>query len=175
MANKKPKKQKELKEKEIEKLGNKIKENKKLSHEDQQRVNRKVFLSLFLTAIAMFIVTFLLLGYTNITLPNYLVDLKVFAIIAIAVTIWIFEYAYKRDNDFWAIIGIESLIASFFLLSLHYVLEYKIFPYQNYLLTIAAVFMVYYLIKTFIIYYREKHKYRKSANDIKNILKKEEI
>ena len=166
---------KELREKDIEKLGEKIKETKRLSEKDQQRVNRKVFLSLFMSALAMFVFIFLLMGYRNISLPNYLVDLKVFAIVAIGVTICIFEYAYKKDNDAWAIIGIESLIGSFLILSLSYILEYSIYPYKYYLLTFAVVFMVYYIIKTFIIYYRESHKYRKCKNDIKNILKKEEI
>jgi len=169
------KSKKHLKEKDIQKLGEKIKENKKLSYKDQQRVNRKVFVSLFMSAIAMFVFIFLLMGYSNISTSNYLVDLKFFAIVAIAVTICIFEYAYKKDNDLLAIIGIESLVASFIILSLPYILEYNIYPYQYYLLTFAVAFMVYYIIKTFIIYYRECHRYRKSAKDIKNILKKEEI
>ena len=150
-----------LKKKDIEKLGEKIKENKKLSEKDQQIVNRKVFLSLFMSAITMLVFILFLMGYSNISLANYLVDLKVFAIVAIAVTICIFEYAYKKDNDSLAIIGIESLAISFIILSLYYVLEYNIYPYQYYLLTFAVLFMVYYIIKTFIIYYRESHKYRK--------------
>jgi len=165
----------ELKDREIEKLGEKIKESKKLTKTDQQRVNRKVFLSLFMSALIMLFFIFVFMGYKNISLPNYITDLKVFAILAIVVTICIFEYAYKKDSDSMAIIGIESLIASFMVLSFYYVLEYNIFNYEYYLVMFAAIFMVYYIVKTFIIYYRETHKHRKTAKDIKNLIKKEEI
>ena len=173
MVNKKAKK--ELKEKEIENLGEKIKDINKILPEDKKKINRKIFLSMFTSAIVMFVFIFILMGYNNIPFQNYIIDLKVFSIIAIAITICIFEYAYKKDSGSLAIIGIESLIASFIILSLHYVLQYEIYSYKYYLLFFASIFIVYYILKTIIIYIKEKYKYRKSANDIKNIIKKEEI
>lgn len=173
MVNNKPKN--ELKEKEIQNLGEKIKEINKLDPENEQKIRRKIFISMFMSAIVMFVFIFILMGYNNIPLQNYIIDLKVFSIIAIAVTICIFEYAYKKDSGSLAIIGIESLIASFIILSLYYVLQYETYPYKYYLLFFALAFVVYYIIKTIIIYSKERYKYRNSANDIKNIVKKEEI
>lgn len=175
MVNKNKKTKKELKENEIQNLGEKIKEINKIAPEDKKKINRKIFLSMFMSAIVMFVFIFILMGHNNIPLQNYIVDLKVFSIIGIVITICIFEHAYKKDSGSLAIIGIESLIASFIILSLYYVLEHDIYTYQYYLLFFALVFVVYYIIKTIIIYIKEKHKYRKSANDIKNIVKKEEI
>lgn len=169
------KNKKELKENEIQNLGEKIKEINKIDPENKKTINRKIFLSMFTSAVFMLVFIFILIGYNNIPLPNYIVDLKVFSIIAIAITICIFEYAYKKDNGSLAIIGIESLIASFIILSLYYVLEHNVYTYQYYLLFFTILFVAYYIVKTIIIYCKEKYKYRKSANDIKNIVKKEEI
>lgn len=173
MVNKKTKK--ELKEKEMQNLEEKIKEINKIAPEDKKKINRRTFLSMFMSAIVMFVFIFILMGYNNIPIENYIIDLKVFSIIAIVITIYIFEYAYKKDSGSLAIIGVESLIASFIILSLNYVLQYKVYPYQYYLLFFAVLFVIYYIIKTIIIYNKEKHKYKKNANDIKNIVKKEEI
>lgn len=163
---------KELKEKEIIEMGEKIKEFNKITGEDRQRINRKLFLTLFTGALVIFVFIFILMGYENISELNYIVDLKVFSIIAIAVTICIFEYAYKKDSGELAITGIEVLLVSFFILSLYYVLQYKYFNYQYYLLFFTSIFLVYYLFKTFIIYIRENYKYRKTAQDIKKIVEK---
>jgi len=130
---------------------------------------------MFTGAIVMFVFVFILIGYNNIPFENYIVDLKVFSIIAIAVTIFIFEYAYKKDSGTIAILGIEILLTSFAILSLPYILQYEIFPYENYLLTYVFGFLVYYIIKTIIIYNKDRHKYRNTVDDIKNIVKKEEI
>ena len=163
---------KELKEKEIIEMGEKIKEFNKITGEDRQRRNRKLFLTLFTGALVIFVFIFILMGYENISELNYIVDLKVFSIIAIAVTICIFEYAYKKDSGGLAITGIEVLLVSFSILSLYYVLQYKYFNYQYYLLFFTSIFLVYYLLKTFIIYIRENYKYRKTAQDIKKIVEK---
>jgi len=168
-------KKKELKEKDMEKLGEKIKEIKEMSLENKQRVIKKVFLTLFTSAVVMLVFMFILMGYDNIPLQNYIVDLKVFSIVSIIITIIIFEYGYKRDSGSIALLGVESLIASFVILSLYYILQYEIFSYQYYLLTFTGIFVLYYIIKTIIIYGKEKYKYRNTVNDIKNIVKKEEI
>lgn len=164
---------KELKEKEIKEMGEKIKEFNKITGEDRQKRNRKVFISLFIGTLITFVFIFILIGYSNIPEVNYIVDLKVFSIIFIAVTICIFEYAYKKDSGQLAITGIEVLLLSFVILSLHYILQYKIFDYQYYLLLFTAIFLVYYIAKTIIIYIIENHKYRRTAKDIKNIVKKD--
>lgn len=163
---------KELKEKEIIEMGERIKEFNRITTEDKQRRNRKLFLTLFTGALVIFVFIFILMGYENISELNYIVDLKVFSIIAIAVTICIFEHAYKKDSGELAITGIEILLVSFFILSLYYILQYKYFDYQYYLLFCMFIFLVYYLLKTFIIYIRENYKYRKTAQDIKKIVEK---
>lgn len=163
---------KELKEKEIAEMGEKIKEFNKITGEDRQKRNRKVFYTLFTGALVVFVFIFILMGYDNIAEANYITDLKVFSIISIAITICIFEYAYKKDSGELAITGIEILLVSFFILSLYYVLQYKYFDYQDYLLLFTAIFLVYYLLKTLIIYIKENHKYRRTAKEINSIVKK---
>lgn len=159
----------------IEKIGKKIKENKKMEEKDKSKIRKDIFLTFFNCGIVMFVFIFILLGCTSINKESYIVDLKVFSIIAILITIVIFEYAYKRDSGKWVILGIESLIASFLILSLYYVFEYNIFPYQTYLVYMVSIFVIYYLLKAIVISIRGLHKYRKSAKDIKKIIKKEEI
>ena len=175
MVNKNKKKIRELGESEIKELGKKIKENTKITKADRAKVGGKLFAPMFLCTIVMCIYILVLNGYQNIPLPNYLIDLKVFSIIAVGITICIFEYAYKYDSGKITIIGIESLVASFVILSLHYVLEYNIYPYQKYLIFFATIFVTYYVLKTIIICIRERYKCRKTANDIREIVKKEEI
>ena len=169
----KKKSKSELKENEIKNLGQKIKEINKIPDEDMGKIYKNMFISVFTCAVVMFVFIFILIGQNNIPLENYIVDLKFFSIIAIAITICIFEYGYKMDSGFVALIGTESLIVWFIILSMHYVLKNNIFPYRSYLLSFMCAFIVYYLIKTIIIYYNEKHKYRNTANDIKGIIEKD--
>lgn len=159
----------------IEEIEKKIKANNKMSPNEKQKLNRKIFLNFFISAIVMFVFIFILMGYSNIPNNSYIIDLKVFSIIAIVVTIIIFEIAYKKDSGNFTILGIESLIASFIILSLYYVLENNIYDYKKYLIMMVGIFMMYYLLKIIVIYIRDVHKYRKNANDIKKIIKKEEI
>ena len=164
---------KELKENEIVEMGKKIKEFNKITGDDRQKRNRKVFYILFTGALVVFVFIFILMGFDNIAESTYMTDLKVFSIISVAITICIFEYAYKKDSGEIAITGIEILLVSFFILSLYYVLQYKFFDYQYYLLLFTGIFLVYYLLKSFIIYIKENHKYRRTAKEIKNIVSKD--
>ena len=113
---------------------------------------------------------FLNLGSLNIAPQSFLVDLKVFSISLIAITIMIFENAYNKDNGPTAIIGIEFFVISIItLISIYIYILYKdlYIPIINFIIMIINL---YYILKATIIYINGKRKYKNSISDVKEII-----
>ena len=60
------------------------------------------------------------LGSINIAPEKLELDLKVFSVVTILITVFIFEIAYKKDSGRIAIYGIESIFISLATLFLAY-------------------------------------------------------
>ena len=90
-----------------------------------------------------------------------------------AISIIIFEIAYKKDDGIIAITGIEILITAFHTLSILHIVQVSAFDFRIYILTSSYLFAIYFVLKSMIIYTMEKRKYLKSLSDIKNIVKNE--
>ena len=113
---------------------------------------------------------FLNLGCLNITPESFLVDLKVFSLSLIAVTIMIFENAYNKDSGKIALIGIEFFGVSIITLIAIYV--YILHRESFMILTNFVIMLIdlYYIIKATVINIRGKREYKNSISDIKEII-----
>lgn len=161
-----------MKKNELEKIDEQIAKKKKIPKEVNDKINSVVFKNLIIAVAIMIIFIFILFGFINIERDVYITDLKVFSIFGITITLIIFEIAYKKDNGRLAINGIETLIISFSILSLPYILTYSIFNYTAYEVLIALLISAYYVSKSIIVLLREQKKYRNSLSDINEIIKK---
>lgn len=156
---------------EIEKtVKQELKAKKVIPSEEQKKMNGEVFKNIFIAIAITIFLNFIILGFINIEQSVFIVDLKVFAVILLATTIGIFEYAYKKDSGKLAIFGIEILVLSLCMLAFIYldIMLNSKFVFIAILTTYA--FAIYYTIKSAIIYKKMKKQY--IINSAKEIIKK---
>ena len=160
MAKKEKNELKEIKidEEKLEKIEKELKENKKRKKNDEKiKIKYKnIFRNIVLAIIIVAYFGILLLGSKKIPIIEYITDLKTFVIFELAVTIFIFERAFKKDDDSLAIHGIEMFAitaTTVVILNLFSRESNKIIPVICISIVITCV---YYLVKSVIIAIKKK-------------------
>ncbi|MBO5413677.1 MAG: hypothetical protein J6A29_05280 [Clostridia bacterium] len=158
-----------MRKKQLETL-EKINEERKLDKETKEAIRKKVLKNfLFATGILLFLAVLKLMALNLDKNINILVY-KISSVILLVITLVLFEVAYKKDSDTLAITSIEMFFLSIITLLTPYILINR----PNVFTSIMGVyFTIYYAIKNFIIYRKEKSRYLKEKNDIPQIIKKE--
>ena len=166
------KKEEKIKEENIRKLDEQIRERKKIPKEYKKKINKQIILNIItLIIIAIYLSCINILSlYTDTEI--YLKYLKVFSIILAIIAVVYFEISYRKDNEKLFLYGVEILLLAIITLFANY--AYYIFfnTYNKILLGITIVFVVYYIVKIFVVKIKMKKKYYKEQNDIKDITKK---
>ena len=158
-----------MKKKQLETL-EKINEERKLNEEIKTKIQKKALKNFwFATGILLFLAILKLISI-NLEKQIAILIYKIASIATLLITLIMFEIAYKKDNDSLAITSIEM-----FFLSIVTLLTPYIFINRPSIITliIGVYFTIYYSIKNFIIYRKEKNGYLKEKNDITQIVKKE--
>lgn len=149
-----------------------LKQRRTILKEELKKMNNAVFKNIFIAIAVVLFLNFIILGFINIEQSVFIVDLKVFSIILLAVAICIIEYAYKKDSGEIAIYGIETLVLAVFML----VLIYLDIMFNSKFVIIAIlstyIFAIYYTVKSIVIYQKMKKQY--FINSMKKIIKKEQ-
>ena len=101
--------------------------------------------------------------------------IKIASFIFLLLSIFIFEIAYKKDNDEISLNGIEFLVLSIFSLLIQYIPKLLKIDENTYMLAGTYIFLIYYGIKNIIIYTCERKKELDNLSDIKEIVKDEPI
>ena len=101
--------------------------------------------------------------------------IKLFSWFDFLFSIFIFEIAYKKDNDEISLNGIEFLVLSIFSLLIQYIPKLLKIDENTYMLAGTYIFLIYYGIKNIIIYTCERKKELDNLSDIKEIVKDEPI
>lgn len=160
---------------ELAKIKKDKKEQKqKMPKEVKQEIIKKVFKNLLAAILIMIYFVILNLAYGVMRQERLINDIKVFAIIYLVIGIFMFEKAYKNESGKYAVRGIELLILSFHSLSIMHVITLFEYNFMLYLLTSSYIFSIYYVLKSIVIYFKERRNYIKSLSDISEIIKKEE-
>lgn len=156
----------------IEKLTKEVEAKKKIPKEVKEKINSKVFENMIIAAIIMVYLVSLNFGMTNIPTDTYRTDLKVFSILLLIITIMIFEWGYKKDNESIWLHGVEVMALGVITLYLIYLYSMYYSTYGTLILSIGIIYLIYYAIKIVIIQKRIEKEYIKSLNDIGEIIKK---
>ena len=159
-------------DKNIVELGNKIKEERKLPQDRKKDLYRNVLRNV-ITAVLL-IVYFVCVNLINLYMNSttFIYQINAFSIILLIAAIVIFEKAYNKDDGKMAIVGIEILLLALATLFLRYVTTKYSLDYVVCLAALSIIFSVYYIIKSIVMYVKEKKEYVKSLSDIKEIVKK---
>ena len=142
---------------------------KTLPKEIDNIVNSIIFKNMIIAIIIMIYTYFLVMGFVNISSEKYIIDLMVFSILLLFLSIIIFEIAYKKDSGKLAINGIEVLVLAIVTFYLPYMYAYFHNDYNTIVILLGIAYAIYYSTKSIISTKLEKRKYKKTSSDIKNI------
>lgn len=158
-----------MKKKQLETL-DKINEERKLNKETKEKIQKKVLKNfLFATLILLFLGMLKFVALREGKNIPVLIS-KISSVFFLIDTLILFEIAYKKDNDEIALNGIEMMFFAITTLLAPYSLINK----TNAFIAIMGVgFAVYYAVKNYVVYRKEKNNYLKEKNDIDQIIKKE--
>ncbi len=156
----------------IEKLEKELEEKKKFPQEIKEKINSKIFENIIIATIIVIYLASLNIGMNNIPTDTYIMDLKVFSIMLLIITIFILELGYRKDNEGIWLHGIEVMVIGIFTLYLVYLYSIYYATYGTLILTVTLVCFAYYIIKIAIIRRKIRKEYNKSLIDIRNIVKK---
>ena len=115
------------------------------------------------------------LAYTRMNTERLMNDIEVFSGMFLVLGLIFLERAYKKDDGTKALSGIELLCLSMHSLSINHVITFYQYDFRVYLLTSSYVFAIYYVLKSIVVYTREKRQYLKKLSDISEIVKEEPI
>lgn len=158
----------------IEKIEKEIDEKTKLPKEIKDKIRKEVFINIIIASAIILYFIFIVLGSIGTVKSNRSIDLNIFSIIFLGITIILFEIAYRKDNGKLAMHGIEFLSVAIFTLFLPYIIfELNETNKKHYL--VASIYIaIYYILKSIIIAIKTKNKYMNSnISDVKEIVKKE--
>lgn len=100
--------------------------------------------------------------------------IQIFTMIFLFIAIYIFEKAYKKDDDNLAIQGIEILILSAYTLTSRHITNKFNFEFKTYSLVASYIFAIYFILKCIIIYTKGRKEIAENYSDVREIVKKEE-
>lgn len=165
------KKEKVIEKDEIKEIHEK---RKKVPKEISQEIAKKIFKNIIKAIFIILYFMILNLAYTKMQEARLVEDLKVFAGAFLIAGLIGLEYAYKNDKGSIAITGIEMIALSMHTLSIMHICTFLKYDFRIYLLTSSYIFSIYYVLKSIVIYTKERKTYLESLSDISDIVKKEE-
>ena len=137
--------------------------------------NKKDLIINIITAIGIALFFLLLiLAKQNIKENVFEVDFKVITMMLLGISLLIVEIAYKKDSNKLAVISIELLVLSCYVLSVPYFINLLNIEFNKYILYALSVIEVYFIFKIVIVYTIGRKNYVKSLSDIAEIVKEEE-
>src|SRR5574344_666501 len=156
-----------IQEIDIQEIQNKIEMCNKIPAEDNKKIKHKVVPNIMIALVLTVFYIFIELGFKNIETINYIVDLKVFSGIFLVISIVLFEKAYKNEKVTTIFYAIEMLVLSIFNFALIYIYYATHSNYEMIVFGFTVFEAVYYIIKTIIMYIKNKKDYFFEKSDIK--------
>ena len=138
--------------------------------EKGKKVNEKIYENIIIAVAVMLYFIIINFSYYRIEKDILIIGLKIVSMIILLLSITIFEIAYKKDSGKLAIYGIEILVLAAHALSILHVVEIAKLQFTTYILISSYIFVIYYILKSIILYTIEKRNYLKSLSDIKEIV-----
>lgn len=148
-----------------------IEEKRKLPKNLKDKISTKIFQDLIVAVIIM--AYFCTVNITYYKLENYKFEeyMKYFALGIILFTVISFEIAYRKNSINVWIIGIELLSCGVLTLYIPYIFLHTTSALRVSIMILPAFLVVYYGIKSIIIFKQNQIKYRSNLSDVKEIVK----
>lgn len=126
---------------------------------------------------SMIMIYFMFFNIQYEVLPeNILIKyINISSIIFLGIAILMIEIAYKKEKDNILLYGLEFLLLAIFTLLIQHMPKLFNCNTQTYILIGSYLFAIYYMLKSTILYTRERQEELKKFSDIKEIVKDEPI
>lgn len=164
------KKEQELKKENILKFEEEVQKNKKVPEELKTKIKKSIFRN---SSVAICIIVYLIFLNTTFNIFEtelYIKVIKICSLIIGAISIFLFEIGYRKDNEYIFLNGAEVFITGIISLCTLYIYFLFFNLYNRILSTVIIGIIVYFLIKIIILKFKIKKNYFKEKNDIKNII-----
>lgn len=143
-------------------------------NEVKEKYLKKIYLNILKAIIILFYFFVLNQAYANISSEHFELGIKVLTMVFLFIAIFMFEIAYKKDDDNLAIQGIEILVLSAYTLTSRHITNKFHFDFRTYSIVASYIFAIYFVLKCIVIYTRGRKEEAEELSDIKEIVKKEE-
>ena len=142
--------------------------------EVKEKYLKEIYLNILKAIIIVLYFFILNLAYENISSEYLEIGIKLFTMIFLFMAIFIFERAYKKDDDNLAIQGIEILVLSAYTLTSKHITNKFNFEFKSYSLVASYIFAIYFILKCIVVYTKGRKEEAEDLSDIKEIVKKDE-
>lgn len=131
---------------------------------------KKIYLNVLKAIIIMLYFFVLNVAYSNVSALYMEKGIEICTMIFLFATIFIFEVAYKKDDDDLALQGIELLVLATYTLTCQHITKKYKFDFKNYTLVASYIFAIYFILKGIVIYTKGRKEMAEDLSDIKEIV-----
>lgn len=172
LSKREAKRAEKLKQENIQKFDEEYQKSRIIPKDYKRQIRNRILKN---TLIALIMIGYLIainILSMHIETKLYILGIKVVCVVFAVISVIYFELSYRKDNGYLFLHGAEFLVLA--TITLFSVYAYSLFyiTYNNILLYILIVVIVYFVIKTIYTLRSMKQQYYASQNDIKEIVKK---
>ena len=146
----------------------------KNENEIKEKYLKEIYLNVLKAIIIVLYFFILNMSYENVARDNLLMGIKVFTMIFLFISIYIFEKAYKKDDGNIAIQGIEILALAIYTLTTEHITNKYNFNFKSYSLVASYLFAIYFVLKSIVAYTKGRNEVIKQLSDIREIVQNKE-
>lgn len=142
--------------------------------EVSEKYLKEIYLNVLKAIIVVLYFFVLNLAYENIKIEYLELGIKILTMIFLFISIYIFEKAYKKDDEKLALQGIEILVLATYTLTTEYITTKYNYNFTSYSLVASYIFAIYFILKSIVVYTKGRKELAEELSDIREIVKKDE-
>lgn len=150
-----------------------ITKKRKMTQEVKEKLNQKIWLNLCLAIGIMLYFCAMDAIYLNMPSDISAIALKILAMVAILLTVIVFEVAYRKENGALGIAGIELLVFCVIGLYMPHIYAHSDQVIGRVFLLTPLFCALYYASKAVVIYIKTEKSYQNHLSDVKEIVKED--
>ncbi len=155
------------------KMVEEITKKRKMTQEVKEKLNQKIWLNLCLAIGIMLYFCIMDAIYLYVPSDISAIALKILAMVAILLTVIVFEVAYRKENGALGIAGIELLVFCVIGLYMPHIYAHSDQVIGRVFLLTPLFCALYYASKAVVIYIKTEKSYQNHLSDVKEIVKED--
>lgn len=151
-----------------------IEQKRKLPKNLKDKISTKIFQNLIVAVVIIAYFCIINMSYYKLESNKFEECLKYFALGISIITVIFFEISYRKNNLGLMIISIELLLCGILSLYIPYIFLHTNRTFRISIMVLPVILVVYYAIKSFVLFKKNQLNYRNNLSDVKEIVKETE-